>query len=236
MPHSRTWPATFLASGQSSGVPTALHRKASVSTRTQSAANGMRCNAPRTQDAGACLQETHCIVLPLIACNCSSRQSAQRLYRAVVPCATASLVACVRDAQSQSISGWTSIGSVLLFCPLNNSARRLIEARSDAGEVTCSRPELVPPHGVVHALVAVGNRVDEGGRGGVLISEMFEGCSAVFHAASVVLRRRYEGSDETMSKWKEPARKDCRRMGVGERIELQWSCASVVRLAPITKP
>lgn len=117
MPHSRTWPATFLASGQSSGVPTALHRKASVSTRTQSAANGMRCNTPRTQDAGACLQETHCIVLPLIACNCSSRQSAQSLYRAVVPCATASLVACVRDAQSQSISGWMSIGSVLLFLP-----------------------------------------------------------------------------------------------------------------------
>lgn len=141
--------------------------------------------------------------------------------------------------RNQSRAGRPSIGkcfTIFLSLCINNSARGLKEARSDAGEVTCSRPELVPPHGVVHAPFAVGNRVGEGGRGGVLISEMFEGCSAVFHAASVVLRRRYEGGDETMSRGKESAREDCRKTAVGESRVAMELCFNRSPCTAITKP
>lgn len=41
MPHSRTWSATFFASGQSSGVPTALQKK----TTSQQQSGPAACNA-----------------------------------------------------------------------------------------------------------------------------------------------------------------------------------------------
>lgn len=152
-----------------------------------------------------------------------------------MPCATASLVACERmPNRNQSRAGRPSIGKCFTFflslC-INNSARGLKEARSDAGEVTCSRPELVPPHGVVHAPFAVGNRVGEGGRGGVLISEMFEGCSAVF-----TLRLLYYAGDmREVTKGGAGGKSQRRRIAgkrPSERVELQWSCASIARLAP----